>query len=142
MQETEPESESRINPKRIFMLLFYAFLSLIGIMILSVLILLILQGGEYRGFFYVVLIVVSSLPVFWMYVKNVRSPPRLIEKPELELYGNLESMAAMVRRASKGYDYSRDKLDEALSELLGRECHLQGSGSAYLEALEDMLKEV
>lgn len=142
MRETESESESRIDLKRIFTLFLYVFLSLIGIMVLSLLIFFVLRGGEYKGLFYFILIVASSIPVFWMYVRNIHNPPKLIEEPQPELYGNLESMAAAVRRASKGYEYSKEKLDEALSELLGRECHLQGTGATYLEALEDTLREV
>jgi len=142
MQDTEPEEKSRIDLKRIFTIFFNTLLALVALMVLSLLVFFILQGGEHKGFFYFIVVVLASLPVFWKYIRNIRSPPRLTQEPEPELYGNLESMATMIWRASENYEYSREKLEEKLSQLSGKECHLEGKRTRYLEALQDILEEM
>lgn len=142
MRFHQPEEESGITPKRIFFLLIKVVLALIGIMVASLFVLLIIRGEKYKGLFYLIFIIVSSLVVFRLYFKNVYSPPKLKPEQEPELYGTLEATAAMIWRASKGYDYSRDKLHELLRELRGKEYNLRGTGDQYLDTLKEILEEV
>ena len=132
-----------IDPKRTFFLLLKVVLVLIGIFVASLLIVFIIQGGEeYKGFFYLVFIVISLILVFRIYLKNIKTPSKMEQALEPELYGNLESAAAMVQRASKGYEYSREKLEQMLSEIRGKEYHFSGSGSQYLEMVRKALEEI
>lgn len=137
-----PEEESGITPKSIFFLLLKVFLGLIGILVASLFIFMIIRAEEYKGFFYILFIIIASLIVFRLYLQNIQSPSRLKPEPEQELYGSLESMAAMISRASKGYEYSQEKLEETLSRLRGKECHLHGNGTQYLESLKEILEEL
>lgn len=137
-----PEEESGITPRRIFFLLLKVFLALIGILVASLFIFMIIRAEEYKGFFYILFIIIASLVVFRLYLGNIQSPSKLKPEPEPELYGSLESMAAMISRASKGYDYSQEKLEEILSGLRGKECHLHGSGTQYLDRLKEILEEL
>lgn len=142
MRFQQPEEESGITPRRIFFLLLKAFLVLIGILVTSLFVLLIIQGEEYKGLFYLLFIIVASLVVFRLYFKNIYSPPTLKPEPEPELYGTLEATAAMIWRASKGYEYSREKLQEKLHNLRGKEYPLRGTGDQYLTQLREVLEEV
>lgn len=132
-----------IDPKETFFLLLKAFLVLLGIFAASLGIIFIIMGREqYKGLFYLIFIAVSLIAVFYPYLKNVKKPSKLKEGLEPELYGNLESTAAMILRASKGYDYSREKLEEKLKELAGEECYLTGKGAEYLELMKNILEGI
>lgn len=142
MEDTESQMKSSIDLKRIFSLLLYGLIGVVGIMVLSLLILLIIQGKEHKGLFYFLIIIAFVIPIFWLYVKDVHRPSKLPQAPEAELIGNLESMAKMIKRASKNLEYSREKLDERVSKILGREVTLEGTGTHYIKALKEALKEV
>lgn len=132
-----------IDPKETFFLLLKAFLILLGIFAASLGIIFIIMGREqYKGLFYLLFIAISLIAVFYPYLKNVKKPSKLKEGLEPELYGNLESTAAMILRASKGYDYSREKLEEKLEELSGEECYLTGKGTEYLESIKNVLEAI
>lgn len=129
------------DPKRIFFTLLKVVLVLVGILVASFLILMIIQGREHKGFLYLIFIVVSVLIVFRSYFKTIDVRPKLKQEAEPELYGNLESMAAMIWRASKGYDYSKGKLEDTLSSLRGKPYSLQGKGDQYIKTLKEILEE-
>ena len=132
-----------IDPMKTFFVLLKAFLVLLGIFAASLGLIFIIMGREqYKGLFYLIFIAVSLIAVFYPYLKNVKTPSKLKEGLEPELYGNLESTAAMISRASKGYDYSREKLEQKLEELLDKECHLTGKGTQYLESLKNALEDI
>lgn len=142
MEDTESKTKSRIDLKRIFSLLFYSLIGVVGIMVLSLLILFVIQGREHKGLFYFLIVIAFVIPIFWLYLKDVHKPSKLPQEPEPELIGNLESMAKMIKRASRNLEYSREKLDERVSKILGREVTLEGTGAHYIKALEAALKEV
>jgi hypothetical protein len=132
-----------LDPKETFFLLLKAFLVLFGIFAASLGIIFIILGREqYKGLFYLMFIAISLIAVFYPYLKNVKTPSKLKEGLEPELYGNLESTAAMILRASKGYDYSREKLELRLEELHGEEYHLTGKGAEYLESIKNVLEDI
>ncbi|MBU7018853.1 MAG: hypothetical protein HXS44_15190 [Theionarchaea archaeon] len=132
-----------IDPKETFFLLLKAFIVLFGIFAASLGIIFIIMGREqYKGLFYLIFIAVSLIAVFYPYLKNVRKPSKMKEGLEPELYGNLESTAAMILRASKGYEYSREKLEEKLGELRGEEYHITGKGAEYLKSIKNVLEDL
>lgn len=133
--------ESWLEPGRLISLLIKAFVVLIGIMVSSILIYLILQG-EYKGIFYILFIVISTIIIFRLYLKDIRMPSQLKPEPEPELAGNLDSMAAMIKRASEGLEYSQGALEKYLSGLSGEECHFKGKGDKYLASLNDFLEGI
>ncbi len=133
--------ESWLESGRLISLLIKAFVVLIGIMVSSIIIYFILQG-EYKGIFYILFIVISTILVFRLYLKEMRIPSQLKPEPEPELMGNLDSMAAMIRRASEGLEYSQGALEKYLSGLRGEECHFEGKGDKYLASLKEFLEDI
>ena len=131
-----------IDPKRIFFLLLKVLLVFIGILAGSFLVLMLIRGGESKGIVYLLFIIASAIIIIRLYIKNTENPSTLKQHKEIEVYGNLEATAAMIRRASAGYDYSREKLDEIVSDLLGRECHIHGTDAQYMNELEEMMEDI
>lgn len=139
MPTRESRLQSYIESGKLVSFFLKAFLGLIGIMAASLLIYAILSG-EYKGVFYILFIVICTIIVFRIYVKGATSPPKLKPTEEPELYGNLEALAAMVKRASEDKTYSRGKLEELLFQLRGKKYDLRGTGQQYLKSLEAILE--
>jgi hypothetical protein len=131
-----------IDTKRIFFTLLKIVLLLIGILVASFLLVVLVQGQQHKGLLYFIFIIVSILIVFRLYLKNIEIRPRLKREREPELYGTLESTAAMIWRASEGYDYSKEKLEAILSKLYGTQNPPEGMGDHYLDELEKILEEI
>ena len=140
MRVEEEEEQSIFDPRRVFFFVAKVFLILVGVLLFSFLIFFITRG-ESKGIVFLLFIVISSLIIFRAYSKNIHMLSRLKPEREPELYGNLEAMATLVSRASKDYEYSREKLEELISELRSKEYHIEGEGATFLKNLKDILEE-
>jgi hypothetical protein len=120
--------------------LLKTLLIILGIIAISICI-FYLTRGELKGLFLLLFIVVATLLVFHTYWSSIDHPSRRVSTTDYEITGELEALADMIYRASCNLEYSREKLEEMVSDITQEDGELSGKGEAWLQSLKKILDE-
>ncbi|MBU7042052.1 MAG: hypothetical protein HXS47_00570 [Theionarchaea archaeon] len=129
---------SFFDPRKIFDFLIKVLMIILGIILISIFI-FYLTRGEYKGIFLLLFMILATLVLFRVYWSSVESPSTPDIPSEHEITGDLETVANMVFRASCDLEYSREKLEDILSDITGEDITLQGTGETYVKAVKKLL---
>ncbi|MBU7042062.1 MAG: hypothetical protein HXS47_00620 [Theionarchaea archaeon] len=129
---------SFFDPRKIFDFLIKVLMIILGIILISIFI-FYLTRGEYKGIFLLLFMILATLVLFRVYWSSVESPSAPDIPSEYEITGDLETVANMVFRASCDLEYSREKLEDILSDITGEDITLQGTGETYVSAVKKVL---
>jgi hypothetical protein len=115
---------------------------LLWTVILFVILLVIYFLGQVVSAGIVVSLAILVITVFllWFYWKDISPAASL--KPEKKNYqeGEIQALARVIERASKGYDVSREQVDTLAAYVTGKDTHIKGKGEHYLNNLEEVLQ--
>jgi hypothetical protein len=86
-----------------------------------------------------ILILVFSGYVILSYRKEISSLPNLkpVQPPESD--GNIQTLATVIKRASKEYDLSREQVDTILSSFTDKDITIEGKGEQYLKNIKEVI---
>jgi hypothetical protein len=86
-----------------------------------------------------ILILVFSGYVIHSYRKEISSFQNIkpVQPPERD--GNIQTLATVIKRASKEYDVSREKVDTILSSFTDKDITIEGKGEQYLKNIEKVI---
>ena len=129
---------SFFDPQKIFDFLIKVLMIILGIILISIFI-FYLTRGEYKGIFLLLFMILATLVLFRVYWSSVESPSAPDIPSEYEITGDLEAVANMVFRASCDLEYSREKLEDILSDITGEDITLQGTGETFVRAVKKVL---
>lgn len=129
---------SFFDPQKIFDFLIKVLMIILGIILISIFIFYLTQG-EYKGIFLLLFMILATLVLFRVYWSTVESPSTPDIPSEYEITGDLEAVANMVFRASCDLEYSREKLEDILSDITGEDITLQGTGETFVRAVKKVL---
>jgi hypothetical protein len=135
-----PVKTAWLHPQKIFDLLFKVLLLILAIITISIFI-FYLTRGELKGVFLLLFIVVATLWVFRTYWSAIDRPSERVSTADYEITGELEALADMIYRASCDLEYSREKLEDIVRDVVHQDETLSGTGDEWLQSLKEILDE-
>jgi hypothetical protein len=115
---------------------------LLWTVILFVILLVIHFFGEVvsTGIVVSLTILVITMVLLWFYWKDISPAASLRPEGTYNQEGEIQALARVIGRASKGYDVSRDQVDTLATYVTGKDTHITGEGEHYLDNLEEVLQ--
>jgi hypothetical protein len=115
---------------------------LLWTVILFVILLVIHFFGEVvsTGIVVSLTILVITMVLLWFYWKDISPAASLRPEETYNQEGEIQALARVIERASKGYDVSRDQVDTLATYVTGKDTHITGKGEHYLDNLEEVLQ--
>jgi hypothetical protein len=85
-------------------------------------------------------ILVITMFLLWFYWKDISPAASLRPEEKYNQEGEIQALARVIERASKGYDVSRDQVDTLAAYVTGKDTHVTGKGEHYLNTLQEVLQ--